>query len=125
MNALIVDDSSAMRGILKRILSSIGITVVEAENGKEGLEQLRANIGSVKFLLVDWNMPIMNGLEMVKTLRSDARFAALKVVMISTETEPQRMAKALMCGVDEFVMKPFTKEVLVDKLRLVGVQIPK
>ena len=68
-------------------------------------------------------MPNMNGLEFIKAARAQERFYDLKMVMVTTETEPARMAQALIAGVDEFVMKPFTQEVLVDKLKLIGVEI--
>lgn len=126
MNALIVDDSRAMRGILRNIVRGFGFSTLEAENGRAGLEKLHANFDSgIELVLVDWNMPEMNGLEFVEAVRRDERFSSLKLVMVTTETEPARMAKALMAGVDEFVMKPFTPEILTEKLRLIGVHFPK
>jgi two-component system chemotaxis response regulator CheY len=72
-------------------------------------------------VLVDWNMPEMNGLELVKAIRREDRFRNMAVVMVTTETEPEQMLRALTAGADEYLMKPFQKEGLVDKLRLVGV----
>jgi two-component system chemotaxis response regulator CheY len=69
-------------------------------------------------------MPVMNGLEFVKTVRADDQYQQMKIAMVTTETEPAQMARALMAGVDEFVMKPFTSEILIEKLRLIGVQCP-
>ncbi|MCA9214464.1 MAG: response regulator [Planctomycetales bacterium] len=123
MNALIVDDSKAMRGILRKIVRGLGFSTLEAGNGQEGLDQLHAH-DDISLMLVDWNMPVMNGLELVRTVRSDKRFEPLRIVMVTTETEPARMVRALMSGVDEFVMKPFTRDILVEKLRLIGVKIP-
>ena len=122
MNALIIDDSKAMRRILKGIMKGFGFEVAEAEHGQEGVDQLVENNGEFEVVLVDWNMPVMNGLEFVEYARAKPEFADLKIVMVTTETEPARMVKALMTGVDEFVMKPFTPEMLIDKLKLIGVQ---
>ena len=69
-------------------------------------------------------MPVKNGLEFVEAVRADDQFVNEKLVMVTTETEPARMARALMAGVDEFVMKPFTSEILIDKLKLIGVRMP-
>lgn len=123
VNALIIDDSKAMRRILRGIVTGLGFEVVEAGDGKEGFEKLKEHKGEFEFVLVDWNMPVMNGLEFIKTVRADSDYGEMTLLMVTTETEPTRMVQALMAGVDEFVMKPFTPDVLVDKLRLVGVSL--
>lgn len=123
MNALIVDDSRAMRRILRQIVLGLGFEVAEAENGLDALRQLET-LTDVELSLVDWNMPEMNGLEFVKAVRADARFRSMKLVMVTTETEPTRMVQALLAGADEFVMKPFTPDILLDKLKLIGVRTP-
>lgn len=120
MNALIIDDSRAMRRVLRRIVEPLGFAVTEAGDGQEGLNQL-SEMDAVDLILVDWNMPVMNGIEFVQAVRADTKRRDLKLVMVTTETEPMKMARALMAGVDEFVMKPFTSDILVDKLRLIGV----
>lgn len=125
MKALVIDDSRAMRRILRTITSEIGFEVAEAENGQEGLSHVESSEGNLDLVLVDWNMPVMNGYEFIKTMRAQSKFAEVKVVMVTTETEPMRMAQALMAGADEFVMKPFTKDILVEKLRLIGVKMPQ
>ncbi|MEZ6110828.1 MAG: response regulator [Pirellulaceae bacterium] len=122
MNALIIDDSRAMRRILRQIVTGLGFDAVEAEHGQQGLERLE-QCDDIEFVLVDWNMPVMNGLEFVKVVRSSPKYERLRLVMVTTETEPARMARALMAGVDEFVMKPFTPDILIDKLKLIGVAI--
>lgn len=124
MNALVIDDSRAMRRILGKIMKGLGFDVLEAENGAEGLEKFQANSTEIEVTLVDWNMPVMNGLEFVEAVRADDKFINDKLVMVTTEAEPARMARALMAGVDEFVMKPFTPEILIDKLKLIGVRLP-
>ena len=125
MYALIIDDSRAMRRILRQIVQPLGFDILEAGDGQEGLDQLSAHPDEVEMTLVDWNMPVMNGLEFVKRVRSDAAYADMKLMMVTTETEQAQMARALMAGVDEFVMKPFTADILVEKLRLIGVQCPQ
>lgn len=122
MKALIIDDSRAMRRILTSIVKPLGFEVVEAEDGQQGLDRLFEE-GPLEIVLVDWNMPVMDGLEFVKTVRATSGYETQKVVMVTTETEPAQMARALMMGVDEFVMKPFTPDILVEKLRLIGVNM--
>lgn len=121
MFALIIDDSRAMRRILRQIVEPLGFKILEAGDGQEGLNQLKLHPQQVELTLVDWNMPVMNGLEFVKVVRADEQYRQMKLMMVTTETEPAQMARALMAGVDEFVMKPFTSEILVEKLRLIGV----
>ncbi len=121
MKALIIDDSRAMRRILKQIVTGLGFEVLEAGNGQEGLEVLFGS-EDVELVLVDWNMPEMNGLEFVEAVRSKPEYQRLSLVMVTTESEPARMARALMAGVDEFVMKPFTPDILLEKLNLIGVK---
>jgi two-component system chemotaxis response regulator CheY len=124
MNALIIDDSLAMRRILGKIVKRLGFDVLEAEDGAKGLEMFQENYAQIEVTLVDWNMPVMDGLSFIEAVRADDRFTTDKLVMVTTETEPGRMTRALMAGVDEFVMKPFTTEILVDKLKLIGVRMP-
>lgn len=123
MHALIVDDSRAMRRILRQIVEPLGFEIAEAGHGLEGLQRLDEQ-PDTELALVDWNMPEMNGLEFVKAVRANSVYERMKICMVTTETEPAKMARALMAGVDEFVMKPFTKEILLDKLQLIGVQMP-
>jgi len=120
MRALIVDDSRPIRRIESGILQELGFETTTADNGKQALEQLRTSTPP-DVVLVDWNMPEMDGLEFIKEVRRDSRFAKLAVLMVTTETEPEQMMRALSAGADEYLMKPFQKESLVDKLRLVGV----
>jgi len=119
--ALVVDDSRAVRMILARILKELGYEVREAANGIEALEVMEVEKTAVSLVLADWNMPEMNGLDLLKRLRQDPALASLVVVMVTTETELDRMAAALEAGANEYVMKPFTKEILVEKLQMVGI----
>ena len=123
MYALIVDDSRAMRRILRQIVEPLGFQIAEAGHGIEGLQRLR-EYPEIELALVDWNMPEMNGIEFIKAVRENPLYERIKLVMVTTETEPSKMARALMSGVDEFLMKPFTPEMLLDKLRLIGAMTP-
>ena len=123
MYALIIDDSRAMRRILRQIVEPLGFRILEAGEGQEGLDRLGEHYPDVELTLVDWNMPVMNGLDFVKTVRKQESDRHIKLMMVTTETEPAQMARALMAGVDEFVMKPFTRDILLEKLRLIGVSM--
>lgn len=120
--ALVVDDSKAMRMLIGRLLKEIGFEVIEAEHGKRALEMIEGEGVEVELVLADWNMPEMNGIELLKKLRLWAGFPSIKFVMVTTETELDHMAEALEAGACEYVMKPFTKEILIEKLHMTGVQ---
>jgi two-component system chemotaxis response regulator CheY len=122
--ALVVDDSKTIRMIIRRILLELGYEVCEAGNGIEALRVLEAEKTVVTLVLADWNMPEMNGLDLLKQLRLDPDLASLKVIMVTTETEISQMASALEAGANEYVMKPFTREILKGKLELIGISAP-
>lgn len=124
MYALIIEDSRAMRRLIGRIMTGLGFEILEAGHGREGLAQLKLHADKIDVVLVDWNMPEMNGIEFVKVVRKNPQHKKLKIMMVTTETAPTQMARALLAGVDEFVMKPFTRQILVDKLKLIGVRMP-
>jgi two-component system chemotaxis response regulator CheY len=117
---LVVDDSRTIRTIIRRILIGLGYEVCEAENGVEALKVVEVEKDALKLVLADWNMPEMNGFELLKQLRQDSSLSSLKIIMVTTETEMDHMASALEAGADEYVMKPFTKDILVEKLEFVG-----
>ena len=119
--ALVVDDSRAIRMILAKTLKDLGFEISEAANGKEALDAIEADKTAMTLVLADWNMPEINGLDLVKRLRQDPALASLVVVMVTTETELNQMAAALEAGANEYVMKPFTKDILIEKLQLVGI----
>lgn len=120
MHALIVDDSRPIRRIEADILKELGFETSDASNGMEALERLQS-YPMPDVVLVDWNMPEMDGLEFITAVRRDARFSGMVVLMVTTETETDQMLRALSAGADEYLMKPFQKDSLVDKLRLLGV----
>jgi two-component system chemotaxis response regulator CheY len=118
MRALIVDDSRFVRGHLRGLLEVKGIECEEAADGQAGLDLLKAN-GPFEIALVDWNMPVMNGLDMLRQLRADG-FGGLKVMMVTTEAESDFILRALEAGADEYLMKPFDDEALTEKLAMLG-----
>ena len=117
---LIVDDSRTIRTIIRRIMLELGFEVCEAANGIEALKVIEAEKAAVKLVLADWHMPEMNGFDLLVRLRQDPELSTLKIMMVTTETEMDHMASALEAGADEYVMKPFTKDILVEKLEYVG-----
>lgn len=119
MLAIIIDDSRAMRSILKRILTKMSFDVIEAKDGQDALNLL-ATSAKPELALVDWNMPNMNGFEFVQAIRAKHDFAPMQVVMVTTEVEMTQMVAALQAGADEYVMKPFTLDIMRDKLSLLG-----
>ena len=116
--AIVVDDSRATRSMLRRLLQELDFEVLEAGNGAEALENLRG-ADRVDLALVDWNMPVMDGLEFVKALRNDRNYADMVVMMVSAESDRTKMARALMVGADEFVIKPVTADVIAGKLEMI------
>ena len=122
MRALVIDDSKAIRMILGEILESIGFEVIDAADGAEALEKLKT-AGKLDLALVDWNMPVMNGLEFVVEVRKDNQYDSMPMMMVTTETEMAQVVKALEAGANEYVMKPFTKEIIIEKLNLMGISI--
>jgi two-component system chemotaxis response regulator CheY len=119
--ALVVDDSRTIRSILSKKLSQLGFKVSEAENGKVALDVLRST-PPISLALVDWNMPVMNGLEFVTAARADSSNDNMTIVMVTTETETSQMLKALDAGANDYIMKPFTDEIIAERLMLLGIQ---
>lgn len=120
MYAIVIDDSSAMRMILRRTLSSMGFQVVDAVNGRDALDKL-ANLDYVPDVaLIDWNMPEMDGLTFVQTVREDPRYRRLALLMVTTESEQSQIVRALAAGAHEYLIKPFTPDAVADKLELLG-----
>jgi two-component system chemotaxis response regulator CheY len=119
--ALVVDDSRAMRTIIGKILQQLGFEVSQASHGKEAIDLLR-RAGAVELATVDWNMPEMCGLDFVTEVRRDPSFDGMRMVMVTTESELAHVERALAAGANEYVMKPFTAEVMREKLQLIGVE---
>lgn len=122
MRALVIDDSRAMRAILGKILKEIGFEVTDACHGREGLDRLQ-QVGRPELALVDWNMPEMNGLEFIQAVRADHAYDEMRIMMVTTESEAGAMVSALEAGANEYVMKPFTKDVIIEKLAILGIEL--
>jgi len=118
MRALIIDDSSSMRSILRQYMREMKYDVVEAGNGKEALQKCEET-KDFTIALVDWNMPVMNGLDFVRALRARHEFDNVKLMMVTTENDSARITEALSAGANEFMMKPFTYDALEQKIALV------
>ena len=120
MRALLIDDSRAIRSIIRKILTDMGFDVSEACHGLEALERLK-EADKTDLVLVDWNMPVMNGIDFVRTVRADHTYDDMLLMMVTTESGMEQMIEALEAGANEYVMKPFTKDVLQEKIGLLGV----
>ena len=120
MRAMVVDDSRAMRSILRKMLLEMGFDeVLEAEHGQCALDRLlRGEPPAV--MLIDWNMPVMNGLDLISAVRAETRFDHTRLLMVTSETDARHVYAALKAGVDEYAMKPVTREVIEDKLSMLG-----
>jgi len=119
MKALIIDDSKTIRQLLTRIMNDCGWEVVEAGHGEEALNVLKAN-GDCQLALVDWNMPVMNGLEFVQAVRQAGGNDGMRIMMVTTENDTAHIMSALEAGADEYVMIPFNREVIEAKMALLG-----
>lgn len=116
---LIVDDSKIVRKVVRRIVEVLGFTILEAENGLEAVNQTRAN--TVDVIILDWNMPVMDGMECMKTIRADATVHQPKIIFCTTENEFSKIQQAMMNGADEYVMKPFDEAIIAGKMSQLGI----
>lgn len=121
MRALVVDDSRFIRHYLLTLLAEHGVECVEAADGQQGLERLERE-GPFGLALVDWNMPRLSGLELLRRARADRSLDGMKIVMVTTEAENDHIEAALEEGADEYLVKPFDEEGLFGKLRMAGVE---
>lgn len=119
MRALIIDDSRTMRRILGDIMRECGFETFEAEDGVDALAKLKEH-GAAEIALVDWNMPRMTGIELVREIRKESSYASMLLMMVTTEAEMDNVIQALEAGANEYVMKPFTKETILEKLEILG-----
>lgn len=115
MKILVVDDFSTMRRIVKNLLKDLGFTnTVEADDGKTALPKLQA--GGIDFLITDWNMPGMTGIDLLKAVRSDTELANIPVLMVTAEAKREQIIRAAQAGVNGYVIKPFTAATLKEKI---------
>ncbi len=119
MHALVIEDSGTIRMILTAYLKKLGFDVTVAVNGRDGLDQLHG-MAQADVVLVDWNMPEMDGITFVRAVRADGGYAELPLMMVTTNSEAANVAEALAAGANEYLMKPFTGEMVREKLELLG-----
>lgn len=122
MKAFVVDDAVTVRMMVGQSLNKMGFETVLAKDGQEALEQA-AETSVVDLFVIDWNMPKLNGLELVKALRQHPQYQTTPVLMATAETDLERVVAALSAGVDEYIMKPFTEEMLKEKLEIIGFNV--
>lgn len=117
-SCLIVDDSKVVRTLEKRIMADFGYEIAEAEDGQQAADYCKTTMPNL--ILLDWHMPVMNGLEFLKVLRAMPNGTSPKVIFCTTESELNNIMQALSSGADEYVMKPFDSEIIKGKLQQVG-----
>jgi two-component system chemotaxis response regulator CheY len=117
--ALVVDDSRVMRTILTRLLTGLDFTVVQAGDGAEAM-QLLEDGARPDVVMVDWNMPVMDGLTFIKRCRANPEYRGLVLMMVTTESEQSQIVRAMAAGAHEYVIKPFTEADVAEKLKLLG-----
>ncbi len=115
MNVLVVDDFNTMRRIVKNILKQLGFNnVSEAENGQRALEVLKKD--RFDFVVTDWNMPVMTGLDLLKAIKADEQLKHIPVMMVTAEAQQQNIVEAVKAGASNYIVKPFTAEVMEEKI---------
>ena len=117
---LIVDDSKIVRKVIQRIVEVLGFTILEAENGQEAVDQVRNN--TIDVIILDWNMPVMDGMEAMKIIRADPSIVSQpKIIFCTTENEFEKIQQAIINGADEYVMKPFDEAIIKGKMVQLGI----
>jgi two-component system, chemotaxis family, chemotaxis protein CheY len=115
MKVLVVDDMVTMRRIVKNILKQLGFgNVDEAENGQEALQKLKAD--TFGFVVSDWNMPVMTGIDMLRAIRADDKLKSIPVLMVTAEAQQSNLIEAVQAGVSNYIVKPFTAETMQEKI---------
>ena len=117
MKLIVADDSRMVRGIVTRIVEPLGYEVVAAGNGQEALNILESGEQNINLVLLDWNMPVLNGIDVIKKMRADSRLKSIPVLMVSTESEEDRIRQAMDAGAQGYLTKPFTPEQLTNAIR--------
>lgn len=113
---LVIDDSPTLRMAVKITLDTLGLEVVEAENGKLGVEALEKEKGNIDMILLDWFMPVMNGQETLEAIKSKDEYKHIPVVMLTTATDKHRMINAIRAGAKHYITKPFTEDLLLSRV---------
>lgn len=122
IKVLVVDDMSTMRRIVKNVLKQVGFTdIMEAENGQDALTKLKA--GGFGLVVSDWNMPIMQGIELLRAVRADPELKSMPFLMVTAEAQKENIIEAVQAGVSNYVVKPFTAEALQEKLEKIFAKV--
>jgi len=122
IKVLVVDDMSTMRRIVKNVLKQIGFSdMVEAENGLDALSKLK--VGDIGLIVSDWNMPVMQGIELLREVRADVELKHIPFLMVTAETQKEHIIEAVQAGVSNYVVKPFTPEALQGKLEKIFAKV--
>lgn len=117
LKVLVVDDMSTMRRIVKNVLKQIGFSdMMEAENGQDALNKLKTGDAGIGLVVSDWNMPVMQGIELLRAVRADPDLKHLPFLMVTAEAQKENIIEAVQAGVSNYVVKPFTAEALQGKL---------
>ena len=122
MRVLIIDDSKPVRSILAKMLRELDFEITEATNGQEGMERLLQS-GAPQLATVNWNMPIMDGLEFIRAVRADSRFTQVPLLVVSGESAQSTIDRALSAGANDYLVKPVTKRTLTEKLAKLGIPL--
>ncbi len=117
-HCLVVDDSAVIRKVARRILEGLDFTIMEAEDGSKALDVCSVHMPDA--ILLDWNMPVMDGYEFLKAVRRTENGAKPKIVFCTTENDVAHIARAMHAGADEYIMKPFDKDILASKFQQIG-----
>lgn len=120
MRALVVDDAKVARIMVARMMTELGFEVTQAENGIDALDKIDAD-ALPDAVVTDWNMPEMDGAELARALRGRDDMKSVPILMISSEADPRRVAKALLAGVDEYLFKPVDTAMIRERLEVMGV----
>lgn len=116
MKILSVDDSSTVRESIKEMLQSFENEFLEAENGQMALDLIESSGGNIDLILLDWEMPVMDGFEFLSRLKADERFKAIPVIMLTTMSQKEKVVDAIRAGVRQYLLKPFTADMLIGKI---------
>jgi two-component system chemotaxis response regulator CheY len=122
MQAFVIDDSRAARTMVGNMLAQLGFEIVAAEHGQDALDKLQASEPPAA-VVVDWNMPVMDGVEFARAFRQIDAFKTTPLLMISSEADPRRVATALMAGIDEYLFKPVDCDMIRERLEIMGLRL--
>jgi len=120
MKILVVDDAGVARKIVSRMVTSLGFDPITAADGQQALDAIDRDDPPVA-IITDWNMPVMDGRELAKAVRSEPEIANIPILMVSSEADPRRVARALLAGVDEYLFKPIDEAMIRERLEIMGV----